>query len=76
MKTVNSLSGGKTPTKGDKIVVISGQYSGRTGQFIKACSSVFPEYCRVILDLKGRERNKKVLMIRKDEIKLKDETAI
>jgi hypothetical protein len=63
-------------TKGDKIVVISGQYSGRTGGFIKPCSSVFPDYCRIALDLKGRERNQKVLMIRKDEIQLKDESTI
>jgi hypothetical protein len=53
---------------GARIKVITGQYSGRIGEFIKHCSSVFPEYCRVKLDLTKRERNAKIIMIKKVEI--------
>jgi hypothetical protein len=55
---------------GDRIEVIEGKMAGRKGKFIKHCSKVFPEYGRIKLDLKGREKEAKVLMIKKSEIKL------
>ncbi len=55
---------------GDKVKVITGNYKNRTGEFIKNCSSVFPEYCRIKLDLKSRERTQKIVMIQKSEIEL------
>lgn len=62
MKTVNSLS------SGDKVSVIAGQHTGRTGIYIKSCSKAFDNWCRISLDLKGRERIVKVIMILKSEI--------
>lgn len=53
---------------GDRIKVVSGKYKGRTGEFIKNCSVVFYEHCRIKLDIKGRERENKCLMILKSEI--------
>lgn len=59
---------GITTEPGDKIKVIAGPHAGRTGEFVKHCSMVFPDYCRVKLDLRGRERNQKVLMIEKKDV--------
>ena len=55
----------------DKIEVIGGQYSGRSGEFLKNCSAAFPEWCRIKLDLKGREKANKVIMILKKDIQPK-----
>lgn len=59
----------------DRIKVISGYYTGRVGVFIKHCSSVFPEYGKIKLDLTKRERNQKVLMIKKEQIEHEQEHA-
>lgn len=48
---------------GDRVEVMDGQYKGRTGRFIKYCSVVFPDYCRVTLDLKGRQRVHQTIMV-------------
>lgn len=55
---------------GDRIEITEGKMAGRQGEFIKHCSKVFPEYGRIKLDVKGREREAKVIMIKKSEIKL------
>ena len=70
MKTVN-----KEFSPGDRIVVTSGPYTGRPGEYFKSCSMVFNDWCRVKLDLKQRERNQKIVMIKKSEITILDEEA-
>ena len=55
-------------TPGDKIIVVNEKFRGRTGEFLKNCSTVFPDHCRVKLDLKAREREQKVIMILKSDI--------
>lgn len=54
---------------GTRILVITGKFTGRSGEFLKNCSKVFPDYCRIKLDLKGREKENKTLMILKTDIK-------
>lgn len=53
---------------GQRIKIINGLYNGRSGEYIRSCSVVFNDHCRVKLDLKGRERNQKYLMIAKAHI--------
>ncbi|MFD2163698.1 hypothetical protein ACFSJU_14910 [Paradesertivirga mongoliensis] len=63
----------KQYSNGDRVKAIAGRLKGRTGEFIKNYSSVFPEYCRVKLDLKGREREHKTVMVLKTEIQLHED---
>jgi hypothetical protein len=56
--------------KDDRILVISGQHKGKTGTYFKSCSNVFPDYCRVFFDLRGRQRNQEYQMILKAELKV------
>jgi hypothetical protein len=58
----------KVYNSGERVKVISGQHSGRVGEFIKNCSVVFADHCRLKLDLKKREKIQKVIMIKKVEI--------
>jgi len=53
---------------GDKFSITTGPHKGRTGAFIKNCSSVFPDHCRVEFDLKKRERIKKTAMVLKSDL--------
>jgi hypothetical protein len=54
---------------GKRIVVVNGKLAGKSGEFLKNCSQVFPDYCSIKLDLKGREKENKTLMILKTDIK-------
>jgi hypothetical protein len=53
---------------GDRIKVIAGKYTGKTGEFKKHCTSVFPEWGYVKFDLGKRERGQKTVIIMKTEI--------
>lgn len=55
--------------QGDKVEVVSGAHTGRTGKLLKKCSVVFADYFRVEFDLKKRERIQKTAMIHKSDIK-------
>lgn len=57
---------------GRRIIVTEGKLTGRSGEFLKSCSNVFPQYCRIKLDLLGRERENKCIMILKKDIKVED----
>lgn len=50
-------------TSGERIEVISGTYRGKTGEFKKYPSKVFPEWCYVTFDLGPRERVQKTHFI-------------
>jgi hypothetical protein len=54
--------------RNDKVIAISGSHKARTGIFIKSCSTAFNDYCRIKLDLKGRERENKIVMVLKSDI--------
>jgi len=54
---------------GDRVEVISGKYTGRKGAFKKYGSVVFPDMCRVILDLRPRQKVQETVFIELKEIK-------
>lgn len=56
--------------RNERIIVVSGLHKARTGIFIKNCSTAFNEYCRIKLDLKGREKENKVVMVLKSDIQI------
>jgi ParB/RepB/Spo0J family partition protein len=62
---------------GNRVEVVSGSYTGRIGTITKFCSSVFPDHCRVTLDLKPRQRtqetNRMIEMIHLKKIAMSTE---
>jgi len=59
---------------GIKVLITSGKFIGRTGTIKRRGSSVFPEFCRVSIDLTSREKAEKTEMFKYDDLELFFET--
>lgn len=58
---------------GDRVEIFNGSYSGKVGTFKKYCSNVFPDHCRVTLDITGRQKVAQTIMIEHRFIKPAEE---
>jgi len=62
--------------KGDPIVITEGhKEAGKTGTFKRYGSNVFPYWCSITLDLVGRQRVPRDIMIEHKYVAKKEETA-